>query len=88
MFDHELPVAAIPVKSVVDLQSVVMDGAPFVVEVAAIHHGTPRAGLITWDTRNGPSFTLPANLRVPVNLPAAKERSEAGDSAPRRRRRP
>jgi hypothetical protein len=86
MFDHELPVAAIPVKSVVDLQSVVMDGNPFVVEVAAIHDGTPRGGLITWDTKNGPSFTLPANLRVPVNLPARPADTDPG-TKPRARRR-
>ena len=81
MFDHELPVAAIPVGSVVDLKDVVMDGAPFVVEVEAIHHSTPRPGLITWDTKNGPSFTLSAAQRVPVNLPPTSPRKDTDVSS-------
>lgn len=83
MFDHELPVAAIPEKAIVDLRAV--DAAAGAVEVAAIHYGTPRGGLITWDTKDGPSYELPANLRVPVNLPARKPDTDPG-TAPTRRR--
>lgn len=84
MFDHELPVAAIPEKAIVDLSSV--DASAGAVEVAAIHHSTPRGGLITWDTKDGPSYELPANLRVPVNLPARKPDPDPG-TQPRARRR-
>lgn len=85
MFDHELPVAAVPKGSVVDLSDVELDGKPgdvAVVEVVGIRHSEPRPGLITWETKDGPSFTLPANLRVPVNLPP--ERSQSSARQPRR----
>lgn len=80
MFDHELPVAAIPERSVVDIEGVTA-------VVQAIHCSEPRAGLITWDTDQG-SYALAANRRLPVNLPAKPERSDPDAAAARPRRRP
>lgn len=78
MFDHELPVAAIPERSVVDIEGVT-------VVVQSIHCSEPRAGLITWDTDQG-SYALAANRRLPVNLPARAERSEPDAAVARRPR--
>lgn len=80
MFDHELPVAAIPERAVANIAH--PEEEPYPVTVEAIHHSTPRPGLITWDTDQGP-VTLSAALRVPVNLPTTSPRKDSTDVSSR-----
>lgn len=84
-FEHTLPVAAIPVGSVVDASGI-EDAHAAELTIREVLPSTPRAGLITWVTDKG-RLPMSATRRVPVNLPARSERKEADGPAPRPRRR-